>query len=145
MMITGQIAKEGSLWRAECPLVGAYTQGKSRADAAAMLADCIEVLIDHPGLHISVAEIGPVARVKHAYAVSVGATDVSLLLAEVLKHQRRLHKLTIAEVATRLGAKSSNAYAAYEQGQREPSLSKFVEFLSVVAPELALTVVPRAR
>ena len=52
--------------------------------------------------------------------------------------------MTLADVARKLGAKSLNAYAAYEHGKREPTLGKFRELLAVVAPELVLTVGPRS-
>ncbi len=54
-----------------------------------------------------------------------------------------MHKLSLADVAKKMGASSLNAYAAYEQGKREPSLSKLRELLAAVAPEMVLTVGPR--
>jgi predicted RNase H-like HicB family nuclease len=144
MTITGRIEKaEGGLWRAECPLVGAYTQGKSRKDALVMLADCIEALIGHDGVRVLVTDSAD-ENARNIYDVSISANDASVLLAEVLRHQRRVHKLTLAEVAKRLGAKNANAYAAYEQGKRKPSLSKYIELLGIVAPEMAMMVGPRA-
>lgn len=141
MMITGRIEKaEGGLWRAECPLVGAYTQGKSRKDASVMLADCVESLIGEGAPRIAVTEIESAKSKTEAYTVSVDAEDVTLLLAEVLKHQRRVHKLTVADVAKRLGASSLNAYSAYEQGKREPSVSKYRQLLAAIAPEVTLVI-----
>jgi transcriptional regulator with XRE-family HTH domain len=76
-------------------------------------------------------------------AVLITANDPAALAARVLKYQREVHQLTLADVAKKLGASSLNSYAAYEQGKREPSLSKMAELLSVVAPEMALTIGPR--
>lgn len=141
MMITGQIQKaDGGLWRAECPLVGAYTQGKSRKDALVMLADCVEALIGEGSPTVTVTEVAPVKGKAEAYLVSVDAEDVTLLLAEVLKHQRRIHKLTVADVAKRLGATSLNSYSAYEQGKREPSVGKYRQLLAAIAPEVMLSI-----
>jgi len=142
MMLTGRIQKEGALWRAECAAVGAFTQGNNRKHAAEMLADCIEAGVKE-GFRVRVVEVRSVPGEKDAYEVSIDSDDLSTLLVEVLKHQRRMHKLTLAEVAKRLGSDNVNAYAAYEQGKREPSVGKFREMLAVVAPELGLTIAPR--
>jgi predicted transcriptional regulator len=75
-------------------------------------------------------------------SVLVSANHPALLAAQVLRHQREIHGLSLADVAKKLGASSVNAYAAYEHGRREPSLSKYRELLAVVAPEMELTVTP---
>ncbi len=78
----------------------------------------------------------------HGDSVLVSANRPALLAAQVLRHQREIHGLTLADVAKKLGASSVNSYAAYEQGRREPSLSKYRELLAIVAPEMELTVTP---
>ncbi len=143
MMLTGRIAKaEGVWWLAECTALGAYTQGRSRKAAAEMLADCIETKINRKGYKVTVSETGSLG--EQEFAVLVDAKEPAHLIAEVLKYQREMHKLTQNEVVSRLGFKNQNAYAAYERGEREPSLSKLRELLAVVAPELVLSVGPRA-
>jgi DNA-binding XRE family transcriptional regulator len=138
-MLVGRIAKaEGTWWYAECDIIGAYTQGRSRKDAALMLADCIEAKIGREGLKVNVADAP-----GDESLVIVDASEPALLAAEVLKYQREAHGLSLADVAKRLGSSSRNAYAAYEQGKREPSIAKYQELLAAVAPELALTVGPR--
>jgi DNA-binding XRE family transcriptional regulator len=139
MMLIGRIAKErGPWWSAHCEIVGAFTQGRSRKDARAMLADCIETKVNHPGFKVIVTELA--ADGVDAYSVFVDAEPLSLLAAEVLKYQRERHQLSLADVAKKLGASSRNAYASYEQGRTEPSISKFRQLLAAVAPELALVV-----
>ena len=140
-MLTGRITKDGGVWLAECEIIGAFTEGRSRKDALNMLADCIETKIDPARLKVRVTEIGWFG--PDAYTVMIDANKPAMLAAEVLGYQREMHGLSLAQVAKRLGASSLNAYAAYEQGKREPSLSKFSELLAVVAPEMALTVGPR--
>ena len=76
-------------------------------------------------------------------AVLVDATEPSLLAAQVLKYQREVHGLSLADVAKMLGSSSRNAYASYEQGRTEPTLGKFRELLMAVAPDMALIVGPR--
>lgn len=75
----------------------------------------------------------------------ISANQPAVLATLLLRYQREVHKLTLADVAKKLGASSVNACAAYEQGKREPSLSKFIELLAVVAPEMALTVGPQSK
>ena len=77
---------------------------------------------------------------RHGGALLIEGSDLGLLAIQVLRHQREVHALSLADVAKKLGASSLNAYAAYEQGRRAPSLSKFSELLAVVAPELGLVV-----
>lgn len=143
-MIIGQIAKqEAPYWSADCEVVGAFTQGISRKDAAAMLAEVIELMVNRKGFKVTVKETDQVA--PNVYNVIVEANEPGLLAAEVLKYQREKHKLSLSDVAKRLGSSNHNAYAAYEQGRREPSLSKYGELLAAVAPEMALVVRPRGR
>lgn len=75
-------------------------------------------------------------------AVLIDSTAPAMLCAAVLRYQRGRSKLSLADVAERLG-KSRNTYATYERGVREPSLSQFRELLAAVAPDLALLVGPR--
>lgn len=138
MMLTGRIAKEkGVWWSAEAPVAGVYTQGRTRKDAAAMLADAFESLINRPGLKVTVTDLGGDGEVL------VEANEPAALAAYVLKFQRETNKLSLADVAARLGASSRTAYARYEQGKSVPTLDKFVELLRAVAPDMALTVGPR--
>ena len=142
MMLTGRIVKGGPpCWCAECEIIGAYTDGTSRKDALMMLADCIETKIDHAGLKVTVTEIGESAL--GGYDVLVDSSEPAVLAAEVLRHQRQKNRLSLADVAKKLGSSSRNAYASYEQGAREPSLSKFRELLAAVAPDMVLSVGPR--
>ena len=46
----------------------------------------------------------------------------------------RPSKLSEAEVADRLGAKSRNAYARYEQGASVPTIEKLDQLLRAVSP-----------
>ena len=141
MMLIGQIAKQGgTYWSADIDAIGAYTQGTSRHDAMDMLRELVELMVERPGFKATVTELGSTGE---AFAVMVTANEPALLAAQVLKYQRETHKLTLAEVAKKLGQSSISSYAAYEQGKREPSLSKMAELLAVVAPEMALTIGPR--
>ena len=58
-----------------------------------------------------------------------------LILPQLLRRQRERSGLSLAEAAARLGAKSRNAYARYEQGTSVPTLDKLTELLQAVAPD----------
>ena len=140
-MLVGRIAKEErSLWSAEVAAIGAFTQGTSRKDAISMLAEVIELMIERPGFKVTITEIG---EDEGVISVLVDATEPSRLAAQVLKYQREVHGLSLADVAKVLGTSSRNAYASYEQGRTEPTLGKFRELLMAVAPDMTLTVGPR--
>lgn len=134
MMLIGRLSKAtGTWWAAEAPVAGVYTQGRSRRDAAAMLADAFESLIHRPGFKVTVIDDGD-------ERVLVEANEPAALAAYVLKYQREAHGLSLAQVAKALGASSRNAYARYEQGESVPTLDKFAELLRAVAPEISLII-----
>lgn len=136
-MIRGRIFKSGAWWAAEAPDAGVFTQGKTRADAKAMLADAFESLIDRSGFKVTVSDFG------EGEDVLVEANEAAPLAAYVLKHQREIHGMSLAQVAAALGTSSRNAYARYEQGTSAPTLDKLQELLRAVAPEMAVIFVPR--
>ena len=63
----------------------------------------------------------------------IGASDESALTAFLLRRERAKSGLTLAEVARKLGSKSLNTYARYEQGRTVPTVPKLSELLSAVA------------
>ena len=135
MMLIGRLSKAtGTWWAAGAPVAGVYTQGRSRKDAAAMLADAFESLIDRPGFKVAVIDEGS------GDDVLIEANEPAALAAYVLKYQREVHGLSLAQAARALGASSRNAYARYEQGASVPTLDKFAELLRAVAPEVTLII-----
>jgi hypothetical protein len=127
MRLHGRVYKEGKWWLAEVPLLDAMTQGRSRKEALAMVADLLETLANRPGFVVHVH-----AGKQEAFEVS--ATDTRGLLSLLLRRQRERSGLSLAEAAVRLGAKSRNAYARYERGTSVPTLDKLTELLQAVAP-----------
>lgn len=142
-MLVGKIYKSSTStkWLVECAIIGVFTQGRTRAEAEEMLVDAVQEVVNRPGVAVSLARLD-------GDAVLIDANQPGALAAYVLKYQREVHGLSLADVAKRLGASSRNAYASYEQGRTEPTLSKYRELLKAVAPEAALTVgerEPRAK
>jgi predicted RNase H-like HicB family nuclease len=127
MRLHGRVYKDGKFWLAEVPLLDAMTQGRTRKDALAMVADLLETLENRPDFTV---HIHPG---KHE-AFEVSAADTRGLMSLVLRRQRERSGLSLAEAAVRLGAKSRNAYARYERGASVPTLDKLTELLQAVAP-----------
>jgi hypothetical protein len=135
-MLIGHIERHGPWWVAICDIIGAFTQGRSKAEAIRNLVEVIELRVDRAGFSADVRELSKQGR--HSVRVLVEPSEPAALAAAILRYQRAHHRLSLADVARSLGAASRNAYAAYERGEREPTLGKFRELLGVVAPEVTL-------
>ncbi len=130
MWIEGRIFKVGKYWAAEAESLAVHTQGKSKKDAAYMLGDAIGTLAHDYGISLSVEVV-----FGENEAVSLGADDKAML-AFLLRRQRQINRLTTQNVADRMGSSSKTAYARYEQGKVDPSLSKLQELVAAINPNL---------
>jgi len=128
MRFEGTVARDGRFWLAELPLLGAMTQGRTRAEALAMIGDWLETMIDRPGFR---AEVHP--RGKHEFEIS--GNNVAALTALLLRRRRQASGASLREVAARLGATSRNAYARYERGDVVPTVEKLDALLKATLPE----------
>jgi len=128
MRFEGRIKKDGRFWLAEIPAFDALTQGRTKKDALAMAKDLVETMADTAGLEISVYPTG-------RETFEIGANRVGVLLALLLRRQRESRGLTLAQVAERLGQRSRNAYARYEQGRAMPTVEKLEQLLAAIAPD----------
>ncbi len=131
MRFEGRIWKDGEHWLIEVPALHAMTQGRSRQEAYEMIEDLVETMADQPGFE---ATAFPLAE----DGFELGASDVGVLVALLLRRQREKRGITLAEAAQRLHQKSRNAYARYEQGQAAPTIEKLEELLRAVAPDQKL-------
>ncbi len=127
MRFAGRLVKSGRWYAAEVPMLGLDTQGRSRANAYAMVKDAIESLVDRKGFVVTVYSG------KGDY-FEVGASDLAAWVAFLLRRQRMVHGLSLADVAARLGARSRNAFARYEQGESVPTADKLMELLAALEP-----------
>lgn len=108
-------------------MLDATTQGRTRAEAFAMIADLVVTMADKPGFAVDVFP-------GSGNVFEIGTPDAAALVAMMLRRQREKHGLSLADVAKRLGARSKTAYARYEQGKSVPSVEKLFELLAAVAP-----------
>ena len=122
--------KGSRYWLVEVPLLDVMTQGTSRQNACLMIAEAIECLMNKRGFKVDV-------RPVDGESISVGANREGMMVALMLRRQREAHRLTLAEVTRRLGQKSPNAYARYEQGKSLPTVEKLGKLLKAIDPELA--------
>ena len=128
MRLAGRVFKAGKSWAIEVPILGVVTQGYTKKEAYEMIADAIESLVNKKGFKV---EVYPG---KGDY-FELGSADLSTLTAFLLRRQRMKRGLTLVEVANRLGAKSHNTYARYEQGKSIPTIEKFNKLLSALSPD----------
>jgi hypothetical protein len=127
MRFDGRVFRSGRYWAIEIPILGVASQGRTKKDAYAMIADAIESLVNKATFRIVVHPgAGPYFE--------VGASDEAALTAFLLRRARLRAGLTLAEAAKRLGARSLNAYARYEQGRAVPTVVKLSKLLAAVAP-----------
>jgi len=135
MMITGRLWKDGTWWLAESEIADVCTQGRSRKDAARMLADAFETLIDRPGCKVLVTYDG-----RADGEVTIEASEPAALAAFVLQRLRQSSGKSLSEVAQAMGRSSKNAYARYEQGRAVPTIEMFDELLRAVSSETTLII-----
>lgn len=136
MMITARIEKDGTWWGAHCDIAGVFTQGKSETEARQALADAFEDVVNDPAFKVTVSPL------DDGGTVVVEANDPGKLLSVALRYQREVHKLSLADVADKIGASSRNGYARYEQGA-VPKLETLLEVLKAIAPDVTIALVAR--
>jgi len=127
MRFAGRVARAGRWWAIEVPDLGAFSQGRTKKEAYAMIRDAIESMIDKSGFSVDV-HLG-----KGGY-FEVGSTEDAALVAFFLRQQRGLSGKTLEEVVRNLGQTSVNAYARYEQGASVPTIDKLTELLRALEP-----------
>ena len=128
MRFLGRIKKDGRFWLVEVPAFDAVTQGRTKREAFEMAKDLIETMADARTFKVTVYPSG------RGESFEVGANDTGVLLALLLRRQRERQGLTLAEAAKRLGQRSRNAYARYEQGKAMPTVEKLEQLLKAIAP-----------
>ena len=128
MRFPGRIKKNGRFWLVEIPAFDAFTQGRTKREAFAMAEDLIETMAGGRGFRATVYPTG-------GETLEIGANRINVFLALLLRRQREHHGLTLAAAAERLGQRSRNAYARYEQGKTRPTVEKLEQLLKAVAPD----------
>lgn len=128
MRLSGSLFKLTNFWAIEVPILDIVTQGRSKKEAFDMIADAIETLVNKKNFEVTVIPDG-------GHNFEVAFNDVAAITALLLRRQRMKHGLTLAEVSKRLGTKSLNSYARYEQGRSVPTLEKFNQLISALSKD----------
>jgi hypothetical protein len=128
MRFPGRIKRDGRFWLVEIPAFDATTQGRTKREALAMAEDLIETMAGARGFRATVYPTG-------GETFEIGGNRLGVVLALLLRRQRERQGLTLAEAAERLGQRSKNAYARYEQGRAMPTVEKVERLLKAIAPD----------
>ena len=129
MIFEAKIWKDKKFWIAEVQSLYAVTQGRSKEDAKEMLKDWILCSLDNPkDLQIKIHE-----PVKSQFLVETIGNQAQII-ALIFKQQRAQSGMSVRELAKKLEFKSANAYAQYERGKTEPSLSQIERILKAIDP-----------
>jgi len=131
MRFSGKIYKDGKFWLAEVPILDLMTQGRTKKEAYDMVADMLESLVNKEGFKIEVYK-----GKKDSF--EVGSSEPKHMV--LLQRKREMSGLSLAQVASRLGMKSRNTYARYEQGYSVPSVEKLDELLNAVCPQIDIVI-----
>jgi predicted RNase H-like HicB family nuclease/DNA-binding XRE family transcriptional regulator len=127
------VSKDGKHWIAAVPVFDAATQGRTRREALDMIADWFETMADRKEFTVRVHATG-----RSEFEVS--CDDCRPMISLLLRRQRQMSGLSLRQAAQRLGARSRNAYARYEQGSSVPSVEKLDQLLKAIAPEREIVV-----
>lgn len=127
MRFEGKVVREGRFWVAEIPLLDAMTQGRTRKEALAMIADWLETMVNRDGF---TARVYP--RASNEFELS--GSDAAAMIALLLRRRREASGASLRDVASRLGASSRNAYARYERGHASPTMDKLDALLKAASP-----------
>ena len=133
MRFHGKLSRDGKWWLAEVSMFDAMTQGRTRKQAIDMIADWFTTMVDRKGFSVRVHPVG-----QDQFEVS--SDDARTMISLLLQRQRQKSGLSLAQAARRLGAKSRNAYARYEQGVSVPTVEKLDELLHAIAPDRDIVV-----
>jgi hypothetical protein len=149
MRLLGSIVREGTQFAAKVPFIGLTGTGSTHRAAASEAARAVarEVRASMPDRAL---ETGPggtdwgVDRPDDPWPVWVdgGRMEIrvppmwmGLVVAMALRRRRVAAGLSLADAALRLGKRSRNAYARYEQGRAVPTLLQLDRLLACVGAD----------
>ena len=133
MRFSGKVYKDGKYWLAEIPILDLMTQGRTKKEAYEMVADIIETMINKEGFKVTIYR-------GEKDCFEVGSSEPKHMISLLLQRKREMSGLSLSQVSNRLGTKSRNAYARYEQGRSVPSVEKLNELLHAVCPETDIVI-----
>jgi predicted transcriptional regulator len=133
MRFQGRIYRTGKHWIADVPVFDALTQGRNRKEVLDMISDWFASMVNRPRFTVRVHAAGN-------DEIEIESDDTRAMISLLLQRQRHKSGLSLSQVAERLGARSKNAYARYEQGVSVPTVDKLDQLLRAVAPDRDIVV-----
>jgi DNA-binding transcriptional regulator YiaG len=127
MRFSGKVYKDGKYWLAEIPILDLMTQGRTKKEAYEMVVDMLKTMVNKGGFDI-------VLYKTEKDNFEVGSSESKHMITLLLQRKREISGLSLSQVSHRLGTKSRNSYARYEQGRSVPSVEKLNELLHAVCP-----------
>lgn len=124
--------KSESCQLVEIPLLDLMTQGEDPEDCLLMVVDAIESL--DPTLKGKLSTKWADKKKSDFFLICEDPKIIGMLL----QRQRIASGMTVKEAAKKLGFKSHNSISAYEQGEREPTISKLSQILSAYGKHFEL-------
>ncbi|MFW7382290.1 MAG: helix-turn-helix domain-containing protein [Oligoflexus sp.] len=138
MFLEGRIFKDGKSWAAEIPTLDFETQAKTQKEALTMIEDLCNVMFETDKTGIRDFSIELVDKQNGIFKFST--PHIAELLPYILKRQRSLAAISQGELARRVGSKSHNSIAAYELGDRQPTVQKLAEILAGLDLDLGISI-----
>jgi predicted RNase H-like HicB family nuclease/DNA-binding XRE family transcriptional regulator len=132
LRLAGKMEKAGKYWAIEVPLLYVFTQGRTKKEAFEMLKDAIESLAEEQDFF----EVIPGSGERF----EICSKDAARFTAFILKRQRQKQGLSLSDMSKRLGRKSRNTYARFEQGKSDPTISNLLKLLSAVNSCVDITI-----
>ena len=125
MRIEGHLWKEGRFWIVEIPALDLMTQGLSKTEAYRVAGTVVEDVVGKDEFKVTVRKSG-----KDGFVLE---TNDSLEMISLLLRRQRMKKgISVREASHLMGSNSPNAWGAYEQGKRAPTLDQLERMIRVI-------------
>lgn len=122
----------GDIWIVRCPILEISGIGPKN-EAMQMLKSAIETAANAPGFCVTL-------QPPCGFPTEVASNDDAILLGLVLKRQRQKKKLTLLEVAKRMGQRSKNTLLRYERGRSLPTIRQMEKLFNAIGIDHSLTI-----
>ena len=131
MRIQGKVLKAKNCWVIEVPSMDLVTRGRTRKEAFDKLKSSMRTLGEDKTFSLKL-------EWEDRDSFYLSSPKIKKLIAFILFRLRAKQGLSLEDVRKRLGVKSKNAYAQYEQGRAEPTMSKMKELLKALDCSLVI-------
>ena len=133
MRIEGHMWKDGKFWIVEIPALDLMTQGLSKVEAYRVAGTVVEDVVGKDEFKVTVRKSG-----KDGFVLE---TNDSLEMISLLLRRQRMKKgISVREASRLMGSNSPNAWGAYEQGKRAPTLDQLERMIRALDEKSRLVI-----